>query len=407
MNLLWKIPRRVVAAVVAVVLACTAFVGFRHQGAIEVTAYFAQFKGIYVGDDVTVLGVPVGSVTSVEPESKRVKVTMSIDQDQKVPSDARAAVVASSLVSVRSIILGPASTSGPSLKDGDVIPESRTSIPVEWDAMKAQLVELSRALGPKGANDKGATSRLITSTANLLDGQGQTLNQTVRDVSQAMGTLADNSGELFATVRNLQVFVEAIKGSDTQVRLFTERLADVAEVLDAERNSLAGALRGLNTSFRNVQGFLKSNKRLTVDTLKELRSTTSLLAADRQQIADLLQAAPSGASNVYNVLDTRGPAITAELAFTNLKNPASIMCGALLTVGGDRTDCERVLAPLVQYFAMDPPPLGIGGVTSNDTGAAGLAQPGNTTSNNGQPSPDGGSSPAGVGDLVDLLLGGL
>lgn len=364
---------------IAVVVAFGGFL-FAGQSKIHVTAYFAQFKGIYVGDDVTALGVPIGTITSVEPEAERVKVEMDLDPDHPVPADVRAAVVAQSLVSVRSIVLGPVGAKDASmLEDGATIPMSRTAIPVEWDDIKDQLVDLSAALGPTGANKSGATSDLISSGAKFLDGNGATLNKTITDVSEAMSTLADNSGDLFATVRNLQVFVTAIKGSDTQMREFAQRLAQVASILDADRLLLSGALDGLHSAFRNVNKFLKDNKDLTISTLTELRSTTSMLAENREQIADILQSAPTGLSNFYQILDPRGSngtLVTGELAVNNLQAPAQIICGALLAAGGDRTACQTALGPLLKYFALNAPPVGIPGVTNNGAGDGGVANPG-------------------------------
>lgn len=366
-----------IALAAFLVLALGGFV-FRGQQGTQVTAYFDQFKGIYVGDDVTVRGVPVGTVTSVEPESDRVKVKFEIDEDIHVPDDVKAAVIAQSLVSVRSIALGPVDAEGDALEDGAVIPQSRTAIPVEWDDIKDQLVELTSALGPTGANKRGATSELISAGAGFLEGQGAPLNTTIRNLSEAMSTLSDNSGELFATVRNLQVFISAIKDSDSQMRLFNQRLATVAASLNEDRGALVGALEGLNDAFGKIDVFLKQNRHLTVSTLKELRQTTSVLAQNRQSIADLLQVAPTGMSNFYNLLDPRGRGTLAmgELAVNNFEAPAQIICGALLTMGGDRAACQEAIGPLAKYFAMGAPPVGIGGVQSDSSGEGGTVEPG-------------------------------
>jgi len=402
-NALSKIPAKVALPLV-LALVIGGLLLTRDQK-VHVTAYFDQFKGIYVGDDVTALGVPIGTVTSVEPEADRVKVEMELSPDHPVPADVKAAVVAPSLVSVRSIILGPYGLSGPRLQDGAVIPESRTAIPVEWDAIKDQLVNLSTALGPDGANAKGATSDLVSSGARFLDGEGATLNSTIRNVSTAMTTLADNSGDLFATVRNLQVFIAAIKGSDAQVRLFNLRLATVAAALDQDRDALAGALKGMHTAFKEVGAFLRENQSLTVSTLKELRSTTSVLSADRQHVADRLQVAPTGLSNFYNILDPRingGP--TGELAANNFNSPAQIICGALLSLGGNRTDCQAALGPLVKYFAFNAPPVGIAGVTSSNSGDGGVQDPYGSP---GADTGDGGlTSTTDDAELLSQLLGG-
>jgi phospholipid/cholesterol/gamma-HCH transport system substrate-binding protein len=387
-----------IALTAFLVLALGGFV-FRGQQGTHVTAYFDEFKGIYAGDDVTVRGVPVGTVTSVEPESERVKVEFEIDDDIHVPDDVKAAVIAQSLVSVRSIALGPVDSEGEALEDGAVIPQSRTAIPVEWDDIKDQLVELTTALGPTGANKRGATSELISAGAEFLDGQGDSLNTTIRNLSEAMSTLSDNSGELFATVRNLQVFITAVKDSDSQVRLFNQRLATVAASLNEDRRALVGALEGLNGAFGKIDTFLKQNRQITVSTLKELRQTTSVLAQNRQYIADLLQVAPTSISNFYNILDPRGRGtlVTGSLAVNNLQAPAQIICGALLTMGGDRAACQEAIGPLAKYFAMTAPPVGIGGAQSNSTGEGGSIEPGGR---------GGRTTTTDQANLLDQLLGG-
>ena len=54
-----------------------------------VTAYFGDSAGLFVGNDVGVLGVPVGKITDIEPDGDRVKVTMEIDADRAVPGRRR------------------------------------------------------------------------------------------------------------------------------------------------------------------------------------------------------------------------------------------------------------------------------------------------------------------------------
>lgn len=392
-----------VGSVVLLLVALTGL-AFHGQQGTHLTAYFEQFKGIYVGDDVTVRGVPVGRVTAVEPQRDTVKVELEVDEDVHLPADVRAAVVAQSVVSVRSIVLGPVGGDGPPLEDGAVIPQSRTAIPVEWDDVKNQLVELATVLGPKGANAKGATSELVSAGAKFLEGQGGSLNSTIRDMSEAMSTLSDNRGDLFATVRNLQVFITALKGSDTQVRLFNRRLATVAASLNADRRSLTGALTGLDRAFKDVNTFVKSNREVALATLRELRSTTSLLAQNRQNVADLLQVAPTGMSNFYNIVDprgTNGPLITGALAANNLQAPAQIICGALLAMGGDRVACQEAIGPLARYFAMGHPPVGAPGLVPGNAGPNGARRSGTADTGGAR------TRAPGVDDVLGMLLEGL
>lgn len=350
---------RAVTLLAVLLLGCMgAAIVNNRSGDLELTAYFVQTKGLYEGDSVTFLGVPIGAVTSIEPGRGNVRVEMKIDGDVKLPADARAAIAAPALVTVRTVVLGPAYDGGPTLADGAEIPESRTAVPVEWDEVKAELTRFSRALGAKGVNRRGSVGRLVTATAGFVRGEGDNINQTIRDLSEAMSTLSDNRGDLFATVRNLQVFITALRGSDMQVRLFNQRLARVSGALADDRQVLADALSGLRHAFLDVRAFLRANGKLTADTLHELRSTTSVLAENRQGLADILQVAPTSVSNFYNILDPRNGAQTGVLAFQNLNSPAQIICSALLNLGGRPADCETALGPLVDALRIDAPPTG-------------------------------------------------
>src|SRR3954451_16334530 len=105
------------AALLAVILvAGVAVVFFRSAtgvGRFNVTAYFSNSNGVFVGDEVRILGVPVGKIARIEPQAERVKIDFWYDDKYQVPLDAKAVVIAPSLVSVRAIQLTPVYTTGP------------------------------------------------------------------------------------------------------------------------------------------------------------------------------------------------------------------------------------------------------------------------------------------------------
>ncbi|MHC1404880.1 MlaD family protein, partial [Mycobacterium avium] len=93
-------------------------------------AYFAETNGLFVGDEVRILGVAVGAIDKIEPQSAGSKVTFSVDKKYAIPAAARAAVLSPSLVTARAIQLVPAYSGGPTLSPGAAIPLSRTAVPV-------------------------------------------------------------------------------------------------------------------------------------------------------------------------------------------------------------------------------------------------------------------------------------
>src|SRR4051812_22350579 len=152
----------VIAGVVAAALVLMlAMVVWPTTGAKTATAYFSRTVHLYPGSDVVVLGVKIGTVRKVEPVGSQVRVTFDYKASQKVPADVHAVIVEPTIVADRVLQLAPAYGGGPVLADRARIPADRTGIPVELDEFNRNVTELVQALGPHGANNDGALSRLL------------------------------------------------------------------------------------------------------------------------------------------------------------------------------------------------------------------------------------------------------
>ncbi len=389
--------RRTLGLGIAVLAFALALGGWRWHGEANTrsaTLYFTNTKGLYVGNDVTVLGVAVGSVVEIDPGPDSVRVV--IDYDADVPADVKAVIAAPSLVPVRSIALTPVYAGGPKLADGAEVPVSRTAVPVEWDEVKAQVDELARLLGPQGANNDGALSRAIDVAARNLHGQGPNLKATITAMAEAMSTLADNRGHLFGTVRNLSVFIEALQGADAEVVAFNGQLASVARFLGDNSDELGSAIDSLNRAFKDVAAFLKDNRQLLAKSVKDMRPLATVLAENRQYLANILHAAPTSLSNLYSIYEPIDGSLAAQLAATNLQSPALLVCTALLDLGGTYDQCRKVLGPLASALAQDPPGVGISAVQRNGRSNQVYARPGP------EPAP---GSPDARPDLASTMLG--
>nr|WP_234383328.1 MCE family protein [Streptomyces dysideae] len=312
---------------------------------VQVTAYFPRTVGIYPGSDVRVLGVRIGEVRGITPEGGRVRVELEYDAGRRVPADAQAAIINSSVVSDRYVQLLPVYRTGPAMRDGDVIPEARTAVPVELDRVFDSLHTTAEALGPDGANKDGSLSRLLGVSADNLDGQGEQLNQTVEDLSAAVSTLSDGRTDLFGTVRNLQVFTAALAADDKSVRSFNTSLAEVAEQLAGERKDLAAALKNLGTALGDVSAFVKNNKKSLTSNVKGLSKVTKVLVTQRAALEELLEVAPTGMSNLNNAYNPSAGTLDTRNNPNQPQDPASLLCSMLRTTGdegGKNPDCQEL-----------------------------------------------------------------
>lgn len=309
---------------------------------VRVTAYFPRTVGIYPGSDVRVLGVRIGEVAEIEPEGRRVRVVLEYDAERKVPAGAQAAIINSSVVSDRYVQLLPVYRKGPLLRDGAVIPEARTAVPVELDRIFDSLHTTAEALGPDGANEDGSLARLLGVSADTLEGQGDDIHRTVEDLSKAVTTLSDGRGDLFGTVRNLQVFTSALAADDQSVRTFTGTLAEVAEQLAGEREDLALALKHLGTALGDVADFVKDNKKSLTANVKGLSKVTRVLVTQRAALEELLEVAPTGLSNLQNAYNPSSGTLDTRNNPDHPQDPAALLCSILRTTGEKSADCAEL-----------------------------------------------------------------
>src|SRR6476620_5682470 len=226
-------------ALVALLVAGAAFLVRQiYFGPNTITAYFPTATSIYPGDEVRVSGVKVGKVDSITPEGTQTKMILKVDRDVPVPAGAKAVIVAQNLISARYVQLTPAyrQGDGPKMADGAVIPSDRTAVPVEWDEVKTQLMRLATELGPKpgsqGAVTDTAVGRFINSAANAMDGNGEKLRSTLAELSGVARVFAEGSGNIVDIIKNLQVFVSALRDSKQQIVLFQNRFASLTSVVD-------------------------------------------------------------------------------------------------------------------------------------------------------------------------------
>src|ERR1700730_15911292 len=267
MSRIRRLPRNRVTTVAAVVLAGLLVAGAAFVvrqiffGPKTITAYFTTATAIYPGDQVRVSGVKVGTIKSIQPEGKQAKMTLKVDHGVPIPADAKAVIVAQNLVAARYVQLTPAyRTSGPKMADGTVIPNDRTAVPVEWDEVKDQLMRLSTELGPNSQVSTPSVARFIDSAANALNDNGDKLRQTLAELSGVGRILANGTGNIADIIKNLQIFVTALRDSNTQIVQFNGRLATLTSVLDDNRSDLDAALSDLSVAVGEVQRFIAGTR---------------------------------------------------------------------------------------------------------------------------------------------------
>jgi phospholipid/cholesterol/gamma-HCH transport system substrate-binding protein len=332
----------------------------------SIVGYFTGAVGLYPGDQVRILGVPVGQIDTIEPRPSDVKITMSVSKDVKIPKDAKAIVISPNLVSARFIQLTPAYTGGAVLPDGGSIGLGRTGVPVEWDEVKQSLTQLAVQLGPTTGSMQGPLGAAINQAADTFDGKGESFHNALRELSQAAGRLGDSRSDIFGTVKNLQVLVDALSASNEQIVQFAGNVASVSQVLADSSRHLDNTLGTLNTALSDIRGFLHENNSTIIDTVNDLNDFAKTLSDQSDNIEQVLHVAGPGIANFYNIYDPAQGTLNGLLSIPEFANPVQFICGGSFeTAAGPRAPdyyrraelCRERLGPVLRRLTVNYPPI--------------------------------------------------
>jgi virulence factor Mce-like protein len=355
--------RALAVATAVLLLGATFFVVRGDTETRTVTAHFPRAVSVYEGSEVRILGVKVGRVTAVVPEGNSVRVEMEYDAEEKVPADAKAAVITPTLVADRFVQLTPAYTGGPVMQNGADIPLPDSGVPVELDRIYSSLRDLSEALGPNGVNKDGTLDHLLQAGRRNLEGEGARGNQMLRDLSAATATFGRGSGELFATVTELAKFTQVLGDNDRLVRAFMKDLADVSSVLSEERVELSRMLEAVARSVGTVEGFVKDNRRALVTDLEKITRVMKTINSERDNLDTALRVGPLALGNLAVAFNNETGSIGSRIGMQGtFGNPDGLLCGIVMQSDMPRASkdlaCKiftRLLEPAAGHTNDQPP----------------------------------------------------
>jgi phospholipid/cholesterol/gamma-HCH transport system substrate-binding protein len=367
----------IIGTLVIALALVAAFVGYRlyvRATTTSVSAYFSDALAVYPGDRVQIMGVKVGKIDSIEPAGDKMRVNFHFDSRYKVPADAIASVINPTVVASRTLQLDPPFTGGPALADGDVIPLERTRVPVEWDDIRAQLDKLVVELGPTPSQPQGPLGDLVNSAADALSGKGKQINETFKALSDAVATLNESRGDLFATTKALAVFVNALHQSDQQFVALNNNLAQFTSSLNNSDQEVANALVEIDKLLKTAHKFVNDNGSLLSRDINNLADVTNALMQPdaRNGLETALHIYPTLAANTAQIYHPTHGAIVAIPAVANWANPMQFLCSAIQA--GSRLGyqdsaelCAQYLAPILDATKFNYPPFGVNQFASAST----------------------------------------
>jgi phospholipid/cholesterol/gamma-HCH transport system substrate-binding protein len=298
----------VIGAVTLLVLAGIGYLTFGDMTGhrdITVTAMFDEASGLYPGNGVEILGMPVGTVTAVTPRETQVEVTLEIDGGTQIPRDAMAATISTSILTDRRVELSPPYSGGPMLQAGDLIPLERTRTPVGFDRVLGMIDKLTYAMRGDGKG-QGPLADLITIGATATAGNGNDIKSALGELSTALRMTSDGAAtkqNLTAIITSLDSLTKAMADNDQTIRSFGSLIHGTSDIMAAENFGTGSTGRQINDLLQQSADLLERNR----DTIKGIIGNTDVMVGtmnDRQrELAETFDVLPLMIDNFYNAID--------------------------------------------------------------------------------------------------------
>ncbi len=310
------------AVVVAVVVAAVGWTYVRERiNRLTVTAQFESVSGLYPDNKVSVLGMPIGKVTKITSRGTYMEVEFEVDSKVKVPADAKAVTVSTSILTDRHIELTPVYRGGPTLKDGDVIGLDRTKTPVEFDRVLAMIDRLSKAMKGDGKGG-GPLADVVNNSANALSGNGELMRASLDELSKALRLSADGGAmtrdQLTKIITRLSSLFDAAARNDQNIRDFSSQVRQLSQVLDQEQLGSGTTGKQLNNILLQAGSLLEQNRDAIKQSVGNSNQIAQAIYDNRRELSEGFDLLPMMADNVYNIVDPINNVVRAHVPVDRL-----------------------------------------------------------------------------------------
>ena len=226
-----------------------------------IAGVFQEAGGVFTNQEVTYRGVQVGRVGKMVLHGHAVKIDMVIRSRYKIPREGiTARVLYKSAVGEQFIDLVPTRRGGPFMREGDVIPLERTSIPVQTEDLLRELNSVLESLDPH------AVGNVIHELGTGLRNHGTDLKNLLLALDTLTAIGATRQAEITTGIRTGASLQEAFNSSRADFVAASGSLSRVSGVLAARRAELENTLDATKVLDAQILALLK-NREAQIDTI--------------------------------------------------------------------------------------------------------------------------------------------
>lgn len=243
-------------------------------------ALFTEAGGIAVGNDVTMSGIKIGSVTDVSLENGDALVKFTTAGKYPVGSQTTAHIRTGSLLGERVLTLESAGSG--TLSQNDVIPTSRTSSPYSLtDAVSDLTINTA-------GTDTGQLNQSLDTLSATIDQLAPQLGPTFDGLSRLSKSINGRNEDLATLLKSASEVSVVLGERSTQLNTLILNANDLLGVLDDRRGAIVDLLASTTAVSRQLTGLVADNEAQLAPTLERLNVVTEVLEKNRDNISSAL-----------------------------------------------------------------------------------------------------------------------
>lgn len=254
-----------------------------------------ETAGLRPGFSVTLDGVVVGTVQSVELAGEGVDITIELDDGVEVPGDAEARIVRASAIGEQRIDLSPAAggTADP-YPDGSRVPAAQDAVPPNVEEVITTVQGLLAAIPTDDLNT------VIREGAAALRGRASDVHSLIRSTEVISAELLRREDDLRALFASAPPVLDDLTASGADIRAAVENTVAVTDILAERRTDIVDLFRH-GADLAELADPILTDARASLDCLIGSLGTV-VTSLDGQPLADL-DAGLERAETFFGIID--------------------------------------------------------------------------------------------------------
>ncbi|MCW2655743.1 MAG: Mammalian cell entry related domain protein [Mycobacterium sp.] len=289
-------------AVGAVVIASTSCGGPTGSRASGYCAILPDSIGLYVGNPVTQMGYPIGTVNKITPGDASVQVDFSVTDTRPLPHDAKAIIRSASILADRALELVGNYESGPKLAPGECIPLSRSVTPKSLSEVIGSANTFVNGINPRNSTNIQA---VLTQLDQAAHGNGAGVNQILTTSSRLLDNPDQPISDIGSIVGNLGTLTKTLVDlRDPLKEILNDSVTTTPYLHDAVVGSqnLAEPLPPIITLVSDLEIHAGDELQLTLDTVSD---AMRVFTPHARGLASLLDPVPRWINTIDNHFNNR------------------------------------------------------------------------------------------------------